>query len=103
MAQSCLGIDSVYAYGAVGCCCLGDWVCCDGRGPCWIGACGSAWVYAGRDSSLVAAGLLRVLGCVWVGADFYSAALAALVLQLAVWNGVVAGACCVPVLCRGLD
>ncbi len=39
-----------------------------------------------------AAAVLCVLDCVWVGADLYSAALAALVLQLAVWDGDAAGA-----------
>ena len=46
----------------------------------------------GVDAAVGAAAVLCVLGCVWVGADLYSAALAALVLQLALWDGDAAGA-----------
>ena len=47
---------------------------------------------AGVAAAVGSAGVLCVLDCVWVGADLYSAALAALVLQLALWDGVAAGA-----------
>ncbi len=53
-------------------------------------------------AALDAAAVLCLLGCVWFGADLYSAAVAALVLQLALWDGDAAGACSVWHDCGGV-
>ena len=64
-----------------------------------VGDCDSTTIRAGVAAAVGAAAVLCLLGCVWFGADLYSAALAALVLQLALRDGDAAGACAVCVFC----
>src|ERR1700743_1824566 len=100
MAQPVLGAGVLHANGAGGCGFLGDWFfcnnCCDWRADDFD----SPPPGVAGDSALDSVTVLRLLDRLWISADLYSAALAAFVLQLAVWNGVVArawavcGACC---------
>ncbi len=92
MAQRGVGVAVLYAHGAGGGVGVGDWLCSNGGGGGGALDCAAA-----RDRARVAAavgptGFLCLFGGVWVGADLYSRALSALVLQRAVWDGDASGA-----------
>ncbi len=64
---------------------------CDGGGFVGAGIGGPAKSGASFVVAVDSSAVLCLLGCLWVGADFYSAALAFFLLQLSIWHGAAAG------------
>src|ERR1700754_2098290 len=93
MAPSVLGAGLLHSHSTGGCSFLGDRFFCNPGCDWWAYPFDSPEAGTVGDPALDTAAVLRLFGCLRVGANFYTAALAALLLQLSLWNGDVARAC----------
>src|SRR5712691_2827700 len=103
MAQPFLGLRVLHSHGAGGRGFLGDWLPGFGCGYRRCGSCDSPPTSVAGSSALAAAAVLYLLRRVWLGADLYPAAVAALLLQLSIRNGDAACARTVRLSCGAGD